>query len=60
MNKDEVRDVEGMNPIPGGMGQVYFQMLNTIPLDQAMEYHEYKDMNGNELNNDNDSDNNDT
>jgi HK97 family phage portal protein len=60
MNKDEVRDVEGMNPIPGGMGQVYFQMLNTIPLDQAMEYHEYKDMNGNDLSNDNDDDNNDT
>ena len=60
MNKDEVRDVDGMNPIPGGMGQVFFQMLNTIPLDQAMEYHEYKDMNGKDLSNDNDTDNNDT
>lgn len=39
MNKDEVRDVEGMNPIPQGLGQTYYQMLNTIPLDQAETYY---------------------
>lgn len=40
MNKDEVRDAEGMNPIPGGLGRTYFQQINTIPLDQAMTYYE--------------------
>jgi hypothetical protein len=39
MNKDEVRDVEGMNPIPGGLGATYYQMLNTIPLSQAETYY---------------------
>jgi HK97 family phage portal protein len=48
MNKDEVRDVEGMNQIPQGQGQVFYQMLNTIPLDQAATY--YQD-NGNDTNN---------
>jgi hypothetical protein len=48
MNKDEVRDVEGMNPIPQQLGQTYYQMLNTIPLDQAVTY--YQD-NGNDSNN---------
>jgi HK97 family phage portal protein len=48
MNKDEVRDVEGMNQIPEGQGQVFYQMLNTIPLDQAATY--YQD-NGNDTNN---------
>lgn len=38
MNKDEVRDIENMNPIPDGLGQAYYQQLNTIPLDQAEDY----------------------
>ncbi len=49
MNKDEVRDVEGMNPIDGKLGQTYYQMLNTIPLAQAETY--YLD-----IDNDNDND----
>ncbi len=49
MNKDEVRDVEGMNPIGGNLGQTYYQMLNTIPLEQAETY--YLD-----IDNDNDND----
>jgi len=49
MNKDEVRDVEGMNPIDGNLGQTYYQMLNTIPLSQAETY--YLD-----IDNDNDND----
>jgi HK97 family phage portal protein len=49
MNKDEVRDVEGMNPIEGNLGQTYYQMLNTIPLAQAETY--YLD-----IDNDNDND----
>jgi HK97 family phage portal protein len=48
MNKDEVRDVEGMNQIPQGQGQVFYQMLNTIPLDQAATYYQE---NGNDTNN---------
>jgi HK97 family phage portal protein len=48
MNKDEVRDVEGMNQIPQGQGQVFYQMLNTIPLDQAAIYYQE---NGNDTNN---------
>ncbi len=39
MNKDEVRDVEGMNPIEANLGQTYYQMLNTIPLAQAETYY---------------------
>jgi HK97 family phage portal protein len=49
MNKDEVRDVEGMNPIPQQLGQTFYQMLNTIPLPQAETY--YLD-----IDNDNDND----
>jgi HK97 family phage portal protein len=48
MNKDEVRDVEGMNPIANGLGKTFYQMLNTIPLDQAATYY---------LDNDNDNNN---
>jgi hypothetical protein len=48
MNKDEVRDVEGMNQIPEGQGQVFYQMLNTIPLDQAATYYQE---NGDDSNN---------
>jgi HK97 family phage portal protein len=40
MNKDEVRNIEGMNPIEGGYGATYYQQLNTIPLNQAEEYFE--------------------
>jgi HK97 family phage portal protein len=38
MNKDEVRAVENMNPIPDGYGKTFYQMLNTIPLNKAEEY----------------------
>lgn len=38
MNKDEVRNVENMNPIPGGLGETYYQPLNTIPLQKAEDY----------------------
>lgn len=38
MNKDEVRYIEDMNPIPGGLGETYYQQLNTIPLDKAEAY----------------------
>lgn len=38
MNKDEVRYFEDMNPIPGGLGETYYQQLNTIPLDKAQAY----------------------
>lgn len=38
MNKDEVRNVEDLNPIPNGLGQTFFQMLNTIPLEKVLEY----------------------
>ena len=40
MCKDEVRDVEGMNPIPDGLGKTFYQMLDTIPLDQAEAYYQ--------------------
>lgn len=39
MCKDEVREVEGMNPVPDGLGKTFYQMLNTIPLDQAEAYY---------------------
>jgi HK97 family phage portal protein len=48
MNKDEVRDVEGMNPIPQQLGQTFYQMLNTIPLEQAATYYQE---NGDDSNN---------
>ena len=32
VNADEWRGIENMNPIPGGMGQVYLQMANYVPL----------------------------
>jgi HK97 family phage portal protein len=51
MNKDEVRDVEGMNPIEANLGQTYYQMLNTIPLAQAETYY---------IDADNDNDNDST
>lgn len=38
MNKDECRNVEDMNPIPDGLGQTFYQQLNTIPLDKAEAY----------------------
>jgi len=56
MNKDEVRDVEGMNPIRNGLGQTFYQMLNTIPLEQAQDYYMEKP---DQPDNDNDIDNED-
>jgi HK97 family phage portal protein len=55
MNKDEVRYVEDMNPIEGGLGQTYYQPLNTIPLQKAEEYFDNVILNGKskEVNNDN-------
>jgi HK97 family phage portal protein len=47
MNKDEVRDVEGMNPIEANLGQTYYQMLNTIPLAQAETYYLDNDITSN-------------
>jgi HK97 family phage portal protein len=49
MNKDEVRDVEGMNPIPQQLGQTFYQMLNTIPLPQAETYYLDTDNNDNDF-----------
>lgn len=34
MNRDEVRALEDMNPIPDGQGQVFITPLNMIPIDQ--------------------------
>lgn len=32
INADEWRSIENMNPIPGGLGKVYLQMANNVPL----------------------------
>lgn len=32
MNGDEIRAKENMNPIEGGMGKIYLQQANTVPL----------------------------
>ena len=40
MNKDEVRSVEGMNKIPNGLGEIYYQQINTIPLDKVDAYYD--------------------
>jgi HK97 family phage portal protein len=55
MNKDEVRRVEDMNPVPEGLGEIFYQPLNTIPLEKAMEYFDNVINSGKskELNNDN-------
>lgn len=55
MNKDEVRYIEDMNPIPNGYGETYYQQLNTIPLQKAEEYFDSIINKGNakETNNDN-------
>ena len=37
-NKDEARDILDRNPIPGGLGEDYYQALNQAPLDIAKEY----------------------
>lgn len=34
MNRDEVRAIENLNPIPDGMGQIFLTPLNMIPIDQ--------------------------
>lgn len=33
LNDDEIRAMENLNPIPGGIGQRYFRGVHTIPLD---------------------------
>ena len=55
MNKDEVRAIEDMNPIPDGLGETFYQQLNTIPLDKAEAYFDSIINNGQskEVNNDN-------
>lgn len=55
MNKDEVRYIEDMNPIADGLGETYYQQLNTIPLDKAEAYFDAIIKNGKakETNNDN-------
>jgi HK97 family phage portal protein len=35
MNQDEVRMLEDMNPIPGGVGRHYWRPVNWAPLDQV-------------------------
>lgn len=37
LNRDEVRDRENLNPIPGGVGEIYWQPLNMVPLGQEPE-----------------------
>lgn len=38
MNKDEGRAILDRNPIPGGLGEDFYQALNQAPLDVAKEY----------------------
>jgi hypothetical protein len=54
MNKDEVRSVEGMNPIPNNLGKSFYQMLNTIPLEKVEEYYSNLIENNNTKNKTND------
>jgi HK97 family phage portal protein len=54
MNKDEVRSVEGMNPIPNNLGKSFYQMLNTIPLEKVDEYYSNLIENNNTKNKTND------
>jgi len=35
MNGDEIRELEGLNPMPNGTGEIYFVPLNMIPAEQA-------------------------
>lgn len=35
MNADEIRDLENMNPQPGGQGHIYLVPLNMIPADMV-------------------------
>jgi len=35
MNADDIRELENMNPLPDGQGQIYLVPLNMIPADQA-------------------------
>lgn len=34
MNRDEVRALEDLNPIPDGLGQVFLSPLNMVPIEQ--------------------------
>lgn len=34
MNEDEVRELEDLNPIPGGIGKTYWRSANVLPLAQ--------------------------
>jgi phage portal protein BeeE len=36
-NRDEIREMENQNPIPGGLGQKYTANAATVPLDQLGE-----------------------
>lgn len=55
MNKDEVRKVEGMNPIPDNLGQDHYQQLNQIPLAKANIYFDNMIENNNTKKNNNDT-----
>jgi HK97 family phage portal protein len=35
MSADDIREMENMNPLPGGQGQIYLVNGNMIPVDQA-------------------------
>jgi len=35
MNADDIRELENMNPLPDGQGQIYLVPMNMIPADQA-------------------------
>lgn len=37
LNADDVRELENMNPLPDGQGQIYLIPMNMIPADQAGE-----------------------
>lgn len=42
MCPDEVREIENMNPIPDGQGQIYRVPVNTIPADLAKDFWKQK------------------
>lgn len=46
MNADEVRDIEDLDPIPNGLGQIYRVPMNYMSLDQFKDYNPTKKDNG--------------
>lgn len=37
MNADEIRELESMNPLPDGQGQIYLTPLNMVPSSQLLD-----------------------